>query len=65
MDIITKSTQQSNWTEGGDTMLKIDGTKHLVFKKQANLLLFSPLGHNCYYKFNRHLNYHPMQSTFI
>ena len=25
----TKSTQQSNWTEGGDKMLKIiDGTKH-------------------------------------
>ena len=48
MDIITKSTQQSNWTQGkGDTVLKTDGIKHLKFEKQANLLLFSPLGHNC------------------
>ena len=50
MDIITKSTQQRNWTEGGRggfTVLKIDGTKHLKFKKRANLLLFSHLGHNC------------------
>ena len=51
MDIITKSTQQNNWTGGkgggGGTVLKIDGTKHLKFEKQANLLLFSPLRHNC------------------
>ena len=34
---------------GGDTVLKIiDGTKHdFKFEKQANLLLFSPLRHNC------------------
>ena len=63
MDRITKSTQQSNRTEVIPAVLKIDGTRHLKIDKQVNLLLFSPLGHNCDFKFSRHLKYYPMQST--
>ena len=47
MDIITKSTQQSNWTEvggggGGGTVLKTDGTKHLKFEKTGEFVTVFP-----------------------
>ena len=42
-------------------VLKFDGTPQDQ-QTGTNLLLFSPLGHNCDFKFNRHLKYHPMQS---
>ena len=63
---IESRSQLNKATSVIPAVLKIDGTKHLEVDKQANLLLFSPLGHNCDFKFDRHsLKDHPMQSTFI